>query len=228
MYVAVFYFVILLFPFFFTTARCESPQVIEHWYKEVTGNRHERFLWSKISGDKIYLTSKKENENTALVCLPDGDVLLWQQEDTQGTFLTARRSGNVMSIVGRREDRDIEKEFELDERPWYQFLSFSLRSFLEDSRAEECTFWMLRPDILEPILIVATKEGLEDILLDPETIITTIKVKISPAGFKGKFWQAHYWYRCSDFLFVMYKGTHGGPLASETVMTLDLENLPPH
>lgn len=218
------YPVILLVTLFFSTAQCESSTVVEHWYKEVTADTHERFLWSKISGEQVYLSSTKENEKTSLICLPGGEVLQWQQEDNKGTFLTARRSADGVSIVGKRDGIEIEKRFELDDKPWYQFLSFSLRSFLEDSGADKITFWMLREDILEPVLIEATKAGSEDIVLGHDIKVSTLKVKISPSGFKGKFWHAHYWYRLPDFLFVMYKGTHGGLLTPETVMTLDLQS----
>ena len=201
----------------------QSVEVIEHWYHEVTGDKHEHFLWSMTPGSTtVRISSKKGHEETSLVCLPTGEVTHWQQKDANGTFLTAIRSGESLSITGKRDGNEILKRFELDEKPWYQFLSFSLRSFLADKNAQTTTFWMLRPDTLEPFLLEASKVGSETIkyLRKP---LSAIKIKVAPHGFMGAFWHVHYWYRLPDFLFVMYRGTHGGPLTPETIITLDDE-----
>jgi len=215
-----FSFIVLILTFSHSPASGQTLQTTEYWYNEITGDRQEQFLWSKTSGqNRLRLSAKKEREETTLICTPTGEVLHWQQQDEKDTFLTADRSANVLSITGKKNGRHIFKRFDLDERPWYQFLSFSLQNFLQDNTVHTVVFWMLRPDTLDPLLLEATKSGIETISLDSGTI-QTVKIQIAPHGLMGKIWQAHYWYRLPDFLFVMYKGTHGGFLTPETTITL--------
>jgi len=212
--------IVLALTFSHSLAPGQSLQTNEYWYNEITGSQREQFLWSKTSEkDMLRISIKKEREKTTLICTPSGEVLHWQQQDEKDTFLTADRSANVLSITGKTDGRQISKRFDLDERPWYQFLSFSLQTFLHDNTAHTVIFWMLRPDTLAPLLLEATKSGTETISLNSETI-RAVKIQIAPHGLMGKIWQAHYWYRLPDFLFVMYRGTHGGFLTPETTITL--------
>lgn len=197
-----------------------QSKVIEHRYKEVTGDKKETFTWTMIPGDKIRLISTKEEEVTSLLCRPDGTVLKWHHTDENGTELEAARSSDVLHVSGKKQGNVIVKRYELDEHPWFQFLSFSLQSFLRNESAQKSTFWMLRPDSLEPILLEATKLGTELIKLDSNTI-RAAKVRISPHGVFSSLWQAHYWYRLPDLLFIMYRGVHGGPFTPETVISLE-------
>lgn len=215
-----FFWIVSALTFYHSPALGQSLETTEYWYNEITGNRQERFLLSKTSGkDMLRISTRKEKEKTTLICKPNGEVLHWQQQDEQETFLTAIRSANVLSITGKTDGRQISKRFDLDKRPWYQFLSCSLQTFLHDNTAHTVIFWMLRPDTLAPLLLEATKSGIETISLDSGTV-RAVKIQIAPHGLMGKIWQAHYWYRLPDFLFVMYRGTHGGFLTPETSITL--------
>jgi hypothetical protein len=46
------------------------------------------------------------------------------------------------------------------------------------------------------------------------------KVRIEPAGFFSFVWQAHYWFRQGDLLFIQYKGRNGPPGTPLTVIRL--------
>ncbi len=147
-------------------------------------------------------------------------MINWEHRGDNGTDLSAERSANILLITGKVDGKQIVKSFDLDQKPWYQFLSFSLKSFLNDNKARTIIFWMLRPDTLKPIPLEATKAGVKTIPLNAENI-KAVKIKVAPHGLMGKLWHAHYWYRLSDFLFIMYRGTHGGPLTPKTMITLD-------
>jgi len=46
------------------------------------------------------------------------------------------------------------------------------------------------------------------------------KVTLSRQGILAAFWQANFWFRESDRIFIRYQGTHGPPGTSETVVLL--------
>jgi hypothetical protein len=84
-------------------------------------------------------------------------VINWKHRGDNGTDLTAERSANILLITGKVDGKQIVKSFDLDKKPWYQFLSFSLKSFLNDNKARTITFWMLRPDTLKGIRVKLRK-----------------------------------------------------------------------
>ena len=67
---------IYLFPLVFLSqflhpslGQSQSVEVSEHWYHEVTADKHEHFLWSMTPGNTtVRISSKKEHGETSLVC----------------------------------------------------------------------------------------------------------------------------------------------------------------
>jgi hypothetical protein len=55
----------------------------------------------------------------------------WQFKDTNNNHdIIAERQGDELKIAGVRSGEVYEETVDLDERPWYQPLSYSLRNFL--------------------------------------------------------------------------------------------------
>lgn len=203
--------------------QAQAPPVMQHRYVQSTGEESTIFTWTMEQGEPVYLRTADSNETTSLLCTSEGDVLEWRFTNSSGTAITAIRSGNSIRVTGTVEGEPTEKKLQLDERPWFQFLSFSLRPFLANSDAERTSFWILAPSRLEAHLMEAVKEGSDPIVLHDQPI-AAIKVRVAPDGMLGKLFFGHYWYRLPDFLWLKYQGDHG-PLTPETTIHLVQENI---
>lgn len=198
---------------------CQAGQNSERLYRERTATKQDTFTLSIDHSDKVTVTSRQQNEDTSVICLPEGQTLRWHRKSDDQSDIRANRSGNTIVVKGSKKNRNVDKVLTIDARPWYQLLSFSLRSFLQDSKTKSTSFWMIRPDTLEPVALVAKKTGAETISL-PSGTTEAIRILVAPQGWLGNFWHAYYWYRSSDLVFLQYRATHGGPLAPETIITL--------
>lgn len=102
--------------------------------------------------------------------------------------------------------------------PWYQTLSFSLRSFLSSAETES-EFWMLQPESMDLMRMTAEKKGTETI--GGQGAPTAChRVKVRPSGPLAFLWGADYWFRVEDLVFVRYESVHGPPGSSKTVIWL--------
>ena len=132
--------------------------------------------------------------------------------------IIAARKGDSIHIEGMRFGKEYSKTINIDERPWYQPLSFSLGDFL-DSGATKTSFWIIRADEIKVIALTAEKMGAEDVFFNGSGIPAQ-KIEVRADGFYSSFWHATYWYRKSDNLFLRYQSTHGLPGSAETIVEL--------
>lgn len=189
-------------------------------YQEKTGTRTSFFQW-QLAVDQAQLATITAREEKALyvnVCDNSGATHEWrmQKEDAE---VTARRLGNELHIHGRQAGETIDERITLDDSPWFQPLSYSLRRSLVTGRGREQTFWMIRPDKLRPQKFQAVREGEENIST-PAGCFRAVRVRISPAGLLACVWRGYYWFRLEDGLFLRYEGAHGPPGTPKTTISL--------
>lgn len=188
-------------------------------YIESVGGKTKPFNWqAEAENDNITVTVKEDDKLFYNLCAFNGDTLKWRIKVEDKHDITATRNDNTINIEGIRFGEPYQKSVEIDDRPWYQPLSFSLRSFLS-SDEEKISFWVVRADKIEIVALTAKKLGVENISLDGSEVPAQ-KIEIRAEGFYSSFWHATYWYRQSDNLFLRYQSVHGLPGTAETIVEL--------
>lgn len=190
-----------------------------HTYRETTGGKSKDFKWEILEkGAQVVITSSRVDEKFINICTPDGATLRWHIQLKPDTDLQAERIANTITLRGRFQGKKVDKSITIDDRPWFQPLSFSLRN-LACSDSETLSFWTIRMDTLELVDMQANNRGVEPIQLTGEEV-KACKVEIRRNGFFAALWSANYWFRTSDNTFIQYRGTHGLPGTPETRVTL--------
>lgn len=192
-------------------------------YRETAGKIITPFYWKVEEKEQQRLVSVYEKGKSFInLCSTDGATWQWQLKDSaKKNDINAKRQGNELKISGIRNGETYQETVELDERPWFQPLSYSLRAFL-DSEQESITFWTIRADTIEVTSLQAEKQGEEEILINGKKTPAQI-IEVHAEGFYAHFWHGTYWYRKSDNLFLMYRSVHGLPGTAETVVELTAE-----
>lgn len=187
-------------------------------YAEQTGKKQSFFTWRMEQKEEVTIVADDGTTRYVTECAANGATKEWRREQP-GMKIRAERQGNTLRIAITADSERTETRFPLDDCPWYQPLSFSLRPIALAEPSPPKRFWMIRPDTLKPCLFQAWSEGVEEIGIGEETI-KALKVMISPSGMLSLFWKAAYWFRPGDGLFLQYRGTHGPPGTPETVISL--------
>lgn len=191
-------------------------------YQENTGWQVKKFQWQHASfADREVITVHEENGVFVNHCDRTGRTLSWQFRQGESTDIEAVRRGNELKITGTMEGRRIDSTHTLDERPWYQPLSFSLRFFLA-AGVSETSFWTIRSDTLDVVTMQAKRQGADEVEIAGQSV-PALKVEIRRAGLFSSLWHGTFWFREADGLFVRYQGVHGPPGTSETVVQLQRE-----
>lgn len=188
-------------------------------YRENTGKAEKNFQWSQISSAQDEVITVNEQDATFVNhCDRTGKTHAWDFQQGRQTTIHVVRAGNILRISGILGGKPIETTETIDDRPWYQPLSFSLRSFF-DSPETKISFWMIRSDNLKVVTMQAKKGESEEITVAGKKVRAQ-KVVLSREGLLAGFWQATFWFRQDDRIFVRYQGIHGPPGTSETVVQL--------
>jgi hypothetical protein len=191
-------------------------------YLENIGTKVSEFRWSRASaGEQEVITVDEEGATFVNRCDRLGRTLSWQFHQEPGTDIEIVRTGNQLRFAGTLHDKHINRTESIDDRPWYQPLSFSLRSFL-DSPQNRISFWTVRSDNLELVAMQAEKRGTEEVMVSGRNIQAR-KIRIRREGLLASLWHATFWFRENDHLFVRYQAVHGPPGTSETVVQLARE-----
>jgi len=202
-----------------TTQMATHSQHHVFLYQETTGKTLKNFQWRQVSSkQREIITVTEEDATFSNYCDRTGNTYAWNFEKESNTSIRVTREGNLLKISGIFSGNRIDTTEIIDDRPWYQPLSFSLRSFLDTSETRT-SFWTIRSDTLEVVAMQAKKGNLDEITVAGKKVLAR-KVTLSRQGILAAFWQANFWFRESDRIFLRYQGTHGPPGTSETVVHL--------
>ncbi len=188
-------------------------------YREQTGDNS--FTFSRRTDEdrnSVTVVQDQGDEVYSSVCAQDGTTLAWHYIRRPDTDVRAERIGDRIHFSGRFGGEDLDKSESIDARPWYQPLSFSLQRMVVGD-LKTARFWTIRPDTLEILTMQAERAGSEQIPAGAATQAAD-KVVIRLDGFLSGLWQAEYWFRESDHLFVQYRGIHGPPGTATTRINL--------
>lgn len=196
---------------------CLAHAVEYHMYTQKTGNESFDFSWELTESDKIVVEVRGNGEFFQNICDPFCRTIEWHY-CLEGTEIRAVRDGDVIRINGTFNNKPFIKGFKIDDNPWYQPLSYSLRCFLVSSE-KEALFWMIRPDTLDVIKFKIRKLQKEHLIFNGRST-HAIKMELGLTSLLEGLWKSHYWFREEDGLFIQYRGIHGVPGTPETVIRL--------
>ncbi len=197
-----------------------SPASQVFRYREQTGADSFTFLWRAEQGSReVTVTQDQGDEIYSSVCTLDGATLSWQYTRLPDTDVRAERIGDRIRLSGTLAGKAIDQSRAIDGRPWFQPLSYSLQRMVALDQ-QTVSFWTIRPDTLEIVAMKAEKSGVEQIAAGAAMTEDADKVVIRLDGLLSALWQAAYWFRQSDHLFVQYQGTHGPPGTAATRISL--------
>jgi hypothetical protein len=190
-------------------------------YQERQGDHRLAFHWqAEDMGRYVLVSVSEQHKGFENFCDTKGWTVRWKMfDDGENSRIEVKREGNELIIDGIRKAKFYHETVNIDDRPWFQPLSFSLRTFL-DSPEQAITFWTVRADTIEPVPLEAKKLGSDEIIIEGKNV-SADKIEVRAEGFYSSFWHGTYWYRRGDHLFMMYRSVQGLPGTAETVVTLN-------
>lgn len=197
-----------------------APAIAHQYiYSEQTGDEQHNYTWEmEQRGNTYVITSISPEQTFTTLCSPDGSTMQWSFSTPAGDNITAEKEGDSIRLRGEKKGKSYDETIALDNNPWLQPLSFSLRPLVLENIKEK-QFVMLRPDTLEGVYLKAVKKECSTVTIAGREE-QACKVEVKKAGMLAPFWHVSYWFRKSDGMFVQYKGVHGLPGTPETLVQL--------
>lgn len=197
----------------------QEPQTEILRYRQQTGKAAHIYTWKmEKQGDKVFITLEEPEATFTNLCAPDGSTLAWTMVAQPDTRLRAERKGKTLHLQGTLKGKTVAKELALGSKPWFQSLSFALSRMVALKRTKS-EFWFLRADELELLGMRAELAGKDQVEADGKTIATE-RVRIKLDNLMAAFWEASYWFREADQVFLRYRGVNGPPGTDETLIDL--------
>jgi hypothetical protein len=195
----------------------DSTEEVYH-YQEVTGESVKEVAWQLCKGATYILTYASPVERHVTTTGPDYDTRRWQVTADNGrTYFSAERTGRAILVRGTLKGEPVDKRLEIDECPWYQATSLSLRELVASIDSER-VFWTIRIDTLTAHKIRAIKQGIEPI----ETAGVKkmlLRIRLTLPGLLAPFWKSDYWFALPEGIFFRFKGPSGPPGSPMTIVT---------
>jgi hypothetical protein len=131
-------------------------------------------------------------------------TVAWTTKDAGGrTNLSARRSGDTITVRGTLDGRQVQRELRVGGAPWYQIFGPAIIDLLPPGTAAQ-EFWVVNPDDLAVHKMLVRRAGTERIEVNGLTSLAE-RIHFSPAGALAPFWGADFWYRVSDGAWIYSK-----------------------
>lgn len=188
------------------TATDKAGVLEDRHYTEQKGDRTQNVLWRLTRHGKGYqLSYRKGTEHHLTRTDEHMDTQSWSMNDPgRACAIEAVHDKGIIRIEGTVDGHRIEKQFDVDDAPWFQATSFSLRRLVVSDR-KEFEFWTIRPDNLKAYKLRAVKSGRETLdILDEH--IETIKIQLCLTGWRAPFWKCQYWFNTEDGAYVRFEG----------------------
>ena len=207
--------VCLLAALFWTSAAVASlstPRIPDevYYYREETGESVKEVAWRLRKGATFILTYSSPVESHVTTTGPDYDTHSWQVTADNGqTHFSAERIDQTITVRGMFKGEPVDKQLDIDESPWYQATSLSLRELVRSVDSER-VFWTIRMDTLTAHKIRAIKKGVESIESEGNQK-TLLRIRLTLPGMLAPFWKSDYWFALPEGIFFRFKGPSGPP-----------------
>ena len=190
-----------------------------HYYREVTGTCVKKVAWQLSKDERLTLTYTSPTEQHVTTTGSGYDTLCWKvTADADRTDFVARRDGRTVVIQGMFKGEPVNRTLHIDEAPWYQATSLSLRGLAASGDAQR-VFWTIRLKTLTAHKVKAIKKGVE--VLESEGSPKTLqRIRLTLTGLLAPFWKSDYWFTVPDDIFFRFEGPSGPPGSPKTVVTL--------
>ena len=189
-----------------------------YFYREETGDSVKEVTWRLRKGETYILTYTSPVERHVTTTGTDYDTRHWQVTAGNGkTRFSAERTGRSIVVRGMVEGETVDKQLAIDERPWYQATSLSLRELVASGDSER-VFWTIRMDTLTAHKIRAVKKGVEAVDIDGSQK-ALLRIRLSLPGMLAPFWKSDYWFALPAGIFFRFEGPSGPPGSPTTIVT---------
>ena len=190
------------------------PDEVYH-YREVTGNTVKAVEWRLRKGDLLTLTTRSRREQYVTVTDSNYDTRRWKASTADGvTDFTAKRDGRTIVVSGRFKGEPVKKVLAIDNCPWYQATSLSLREMIASGDPERL-FWTIRCDTLTVHKLRAINKGVERL----ESADNMLHIRLTLPGLLAPFWKSDYWFALPEGVFFRFQGPSGPPGSPLTTVT---------
>ena len=203
-----------------------STNRIHYHYRELVNNKViDIELALEETGDTCRLTCKSRDEISVSIDDKSLSTLEWFfTKPSEKSDIKVKREGNFLFIDGTFKGKGIHDRMPIDERPWYQATSLSLKDFVF-STDQERTFWVLLSDSLSPVKFRAVKEATKSIKIGNASY-DAIRIVMRPAGLKTLLWKGEYWFNLEEGILLRFQGPTGlpGSAMSEIIIVSVVED----
>jgi len=177
-------------------------------YLETSGEQTSQFYWHISYPEELVEIKVDSTEyKTVNRCRKDGETVFWSARKGDGQTVSAVRNGHELAVTRVENGKQSVKTYKIDERPWFQPISYSLHDFLASDR-ESITFWSIRMDTGKPVVLKAQKTGTDSLTLENDPV-PAVKIDVRLDGPLSMFWRGSYWYRLQDGLFLKHQSKLG-------------------
>ena len=141
-------------------------------------------------------------------CDEKGATVEWsmqaQMKPGEKTDLKGYRKENKIYVEGILQNKDFKKVFDIDEKPWYQFIDMQMSPFINADK-DYIEYWLVgqKPDFEAFTMSMkkTTKETLT--ILDKETACQKLEWRMT--GLLSLLWSSEYWFRLSDGISMKFQ-----------------------
>lgn len=191
----------------------ETPSAEESIYKVSTANIETINTVTKENSETGYTFTSTTEKNNEVICICKNDTdsdmatIKFILNDFENNIrLTGIRSGNMITIKGKKADKAIDLTIQIDERKWFQIfpdIPYGMDQFATGEKSRTL-FWTISLDSLSEVLIRAEKKSAQVI---PDSVEKAVCIHITINGVGSIFWGEDYFFRKTDGLFLYVKGT---------------------
>jgi hypothetical protein len=186
-------------------------------YQEVTGAAVRKVTWALDKSKQFTLTYTSPDERHTTTVDPGYDTRRWQVVTENGeTRFVAERIGRHIQVRGMFKGEPVDKRLEIDDGPWYQATSLSLRGMVAADDPER-VFWTIRFDTLTAHKIRAINKGMESVESDGGQK-ELLRIRLTLPGMLAPFWKSDYWFSLPEGIFFRFEGPSGPPGSPMTVV----------
>lgn len=208
--VFIYFFLAVFLQFLIVNTNAVASDSEAYKYITTVGDSSEEVRWCIEKSNTIQMLYSTKNEVSITHTDQALATIQWKKKNsTQKTAINVQRRGDEIHIKGTFNGSPIDTKVAIDETPWYQATTWSLRNFVL-SKDTSKVFWTIRATSLKPYKVVATKLG-EETLEGKSGENQAIKVELRIQGLLSHFWKSHYWFRKSDGVFLRFEGVTGLP-----------------
>jgi len=202
--------------------RSVPPDSEAHHYIERIGDTVRHINWCAVRspGNTTRLFYRGKGE----VHVTEADETLatrqWRLDMTENdTAVSATRDGETLLIQGSFRGSPIDKRLPIDDAPWFQASSLSLRRFVL-SADTHIDYWAVREDTMTVHKLSAKKVTVEEIEIAGQKWQAQV-IELRLNGPLSIFWSSRYWFRLEDGVFLKFSGPSGPP--GDPIITISYE-----